>query len=98
MYIHIICTKLKTRKFRRYKEVKITKDAEIPLSITKDGDGKLCRLSVRHYCRTDSLHNLLSGSSARRIAYITCRPGLPNGKLCRLSVRHCIFIKSEFKK
>ena len=36
----------------------------------------------------DSLHNLLSGSSADRIAYIICCLAVPDGMLCRLSVRH----------
>ena len=36
----------------------------------------------------DSLHNLPSGSSAGRIAYIICRLAVPSGKLSRLSVRH----------
>ena len=31
-------------------------------------NANLCRLSIRHYCQTDSLHNLPSGSSAGRIA------------------------------
>ena len=39
-------------------------------------------------CQMDSLHNLPSGSSAGRIAYIICRPAVLDGKLCRLSVRH----------
>ena len=39
-------------------------------------------------CRTDSLHNLPSGSSAGRIAYIISRPAVVDGKLGRISVRH----------
>ena len=37
-------------------------------------DGNLCKLSVRHYCRTTSYIGYPSGSSTGRIAYITCRP------------------------
>ena len=39
-------------------------------------------------CGMDSLHNLPSGSSAGRIAYIICRPAVSYVKLYRLSVRH----------
>ena len=39
-------------------------------------------------CRINSLHNLLPGSSAGRIAYIICHPAVLGGKLCWLSVRH----------
>ena len=45
-------------------------------------DGKLCRLSVRHYCRTASYVDYPSGSSAGQIA-----DNLPSG--CRTD-SHCL--------